>query len=222
MAIIIRENKVINSNEYKNIEVFKSDKVTLTTIEERNARDLDNYLHDLFKRLKNKLDDDNILSLKKKSGVIKLWYMVGKELQFIDNPTIIDPSDKKYIWKALWYHAGELTPGEMKSRAGTIRDHFFYCYRIAKYDEDFVLAAGNWRTWGEFFDSPILSNDKVLLWFEKKIPDIKKLNLKNWLRDFIKLIRNEFQNIDMSFLTSDEIQNKLEIIFSEFVNESKK
>lgn len=154
--------------------------------------------------------------------MVKLWYYVGSKLGFIDNPEIVNPSDKKYIWKTFWYHAGDLCPGEMKSRAGTNRDHFLYCYRVAKFEKDFVLSAGNWRSWMDFFDSPILSNVKVLSWFERKIPEIKKLNLKNWLRDFIKLIRNEFQNIDMSFLTSDEIDKKLDTIFSNFTSKSKK
>jgi hypothetical protein len=91
----------------------------------------------------------------------------------------VHPSDKKYIWRALWQHAGELVPGEMKSRAGTNRGHFLYCYRLASYEREFVLTAGNWREWQDFFDSPILSNRIVLDWFERKISVIKKFKLRN-------------------------------------------
>ncbi|MDP2886204.1 MAG: hypothetical protein Q8P51_14410 [Ignavibacteria bacterium] len=180
---------------------------------------LDEYLVDFFSRLIADAKAHDLLRLKNKPGVIELWYYVGEGLKFVDDPQIVHPSDRRYIWRALWQHAGDLAPGEMKSRAGTNRDHFLYCYRLARYDKGFVLAAGNWREWQDFFDSPILSNNSVLDWFEKKISVIANLKIKNWLRPFIKLVRNEYQNIDMSFLSDAEISNKLEKAFEVFLSQ---
>jgi hypothetical protein len=159
---------------------------------------------------------NNLLCLRGNKGVIELWYFVGLKLQFIDNPQKVEPCDKKYIWKAIWYHAKNIAPGDAKSRAGTQRDHFLYCYKLAKFEKDFVKNAGNWRDWMDFFDSPILSNEIFLRWFENKALLIKKKKIKNWLREFIKLIRNEFQNIDMSFLSEKEIFDRCNIILKKF------
>ena len=149
---------------------------------------------------------------------MKLWYYVGERLSFVDDPTVVEPADRKHIWKAMWYHAKNLAPGEMKTRAGTSRDHFLYCYRLSKFEKDFVLNAGTWRNWQDFFDSPILSNEIVLEWFASKTTEIKKLGIKNWLRQFITSVRSVFQNIDMSFLSKAEIQKRMDKIFDDFIH----
>lgn len=174
----------------------------------KEQRVFDLFLSNFFIDLYKELSDKNLLSLRGSKGVIDLWYYVGQKLQFIDNPLTVEPSDKKYIWKALWYHAKNIAPGDAKSRAGTQRDHFLYCYKLAKFEKDFVKNAGNWRDWMDFFDSPILSNEIFLRWFENNSQLIKEKKIKNWLREFIKLIRNEFQNVDLSFLSEIEIDTK--------------
>jgi len=216
MAILIRESRVIDGTEYHSLKVFKSDKFPITKQDEQKALALDDYIERLFGALIEETQKNNLLRLKNKPGVIELWYHVGKYLQFVDNSNLVNPSDRKYIWRAIWYHAGLLAPGEMKARAGTQRDHFLYCYRLAKYDFDLVKTAGNWRAWMDFFDSPIVSNDHVLMWFEKNIPHFKALNKRNWLREFLKNVRNRFHDIDMTFLSVKEIQDELDLLFISF------
>jgi hypothetical protein len=213
MAILIRETKVLGGKEYQGIKVFKSEKFPITSFEELNAIRLDEFLSTYFEKIIKETKRNRLIELKGKNGSIELWYFIGEKLKFIDDSSIVNPADKKFIWKALWYHAGDLRPGEMGSRAGTVRDHFYYCYRIAKYDKEFVLRAGNWRAWLDFFDSPTLSNKYCLEWFEKKSADAKKINSLNWLRRFIKLVRNEFLNKDMSFLSKQEINKVLDKLF---------
>ena len=205
MAVIMREEKILDGKKFDDVKVYKSDRFPITSKDEMEAEKLDEYLSNLFVSLNKEFKENGLIKLKGKNGVLELWYNVGQRLSFIDDPKILYPGDKKYIWSALWYHAREIAPGEAKTRAGTSRDHFSFCYRIAKYDREFVFNAGTWRDWQDFFDSPILSNKNILEWFEKKSISIKKLGVKNWLRDVIKLIRNEFQNIDLGFLKKEEI-----------------
>jgi hypothetical protein len=218
MAILVRETRVIDGQEFKDVKVFRSDKLPISPEEERKAVELDKYLAEAFAAMVIEARETNLLQLKGRAGVLPLWYFVGQKLRFIDDPWLVNPGEKKYIWKALWYHAGELVPGEPKSRSGTQKDHFQYCYRLAKYEKNFVANAGNWSSWQEFFDSPILSNQVFLEWFESKVPEIQSKNLKNWLRDFIKPVRQNFQNIDMSFLTSKEIKDQLDSILVAFIS----
>lgn len=220
MAIIIRETKILDGKSFDNIKVYKSDKLPITIEEEKAADNLDFYLSQLFENLNIEIKNNGLLKLRGNKGVIDLWYFVGEKLQFIDNENIVKPIDKKYIWKAIWYYAKEISPGEAKTRAGTARDHFLYCYKIAKYDKDFVISAGTWRDWMDFFDSPILSNTIFLKWFEPKILYFKENHYKNWLREFVKLVRNEFYNIDMSFLTPQEIETKCDKLFNLFIKKS--
>lgn len=220
MAILIRENRILDGQEFYDLKVFKSDKVPISRDEELKAIDLDEFLSKFFSELREEVQKKKLIDLKGKSGVLELWYFIGEKLGFVDDPKKLEPTDKKYIWKAIWFHAKDLAPGEMKTRAGTNRDHFLYCYKLAQYEKQFVLNAGNWRNWMDFFDSPILSNEIVLEWFADKTKGIKELGIKNWLRDFITKVRNTFQNIDMSFLSKDEIINKMDKIFDSFVRNS--
>ena len=221
MAVLLRETRILDGKEFKGLKVFKSENPLITREEEKKAELLDNFLEDFFKNLTIEVKTARLFDLKSKPGVIELWYHVGANLKFVDDPKTVHPSDRRYIWQALWQHAGELAPGEMKSRAGTARDHFLYCYRLAKYEKEFVVLSGSWRNWQEFFDSPILSNRHVIEWFERNIVEFKRLNLRNWLRDFMKLVRNRFQNVDLSFLTKDEIAKRMDFIFSSFISTRK-
>ena len=221
MAVIIREEKILDGKKFDSVKVYKSDKFPITSNDELIAERLDQYLSEFFLSLNEEVKKNGLIKLKGKNGVLELWYYVGKRLSFIDDSNIVYPGDKKYIWNALWYFANDIAPGDAKFRAGTSRDHFSYCYRIAKYDKHYALNAGTWSDWQDFFDSPILSNINILNWFEQRSTSIKKLGVKNWLRDVIKLIRNEFQNIDLDFLKKEEIFSKLDSILNTFLENRK-
>jgi hypothetical protein len=221
MAVLFREKRVIDGVEFDDLVIYRSSKFPITKEDEIRANELDRYLKKFFQKLIKKVKKRGLLENKNKPGVLELWYFVGMELKIIDNSRILNPSDKKYIWAALWQYAGELAPGSKKTRAGTHRDHFLYCYKLGRYEKEFVFSAGTWRNWSEFFDSPITSNNAVIEWFGSKMAEIKKLNKKNWMRVLNKLIRNEFSNVDMTFIPVDIIQNKLDRIYKTFIEDIK-
>lgn len=217
MAIIIRESKNINGKVYEDLKVYKSDSFVISPKDEKKAEAFDDYLKKQIESILKDVKKNGLYKLKSKSGVIKLWYYVGKRLAFIDDPEILHPADRKFIWKAIWYHAKELAPGDAKTRAGTVRDHFSYCYRIAKYNEEFVYNAGTWGNWIDLFDSPICSNYYFLEWLNSNVGYIKEKKINGWLRKFIKEIKHEFQNKDMSFLSQEYIKAKCDGILNNFI-----
>ncbi len=211
MAVIIREDRTIGGKKFRNIEVYRSDKFAVTGETQKQAEKLDEFLSKTLAEIKKEIDKKNLLKLKGKSGALDLWYFVGEKLQFVDDPKIVPPEDKKYIWRALWDHAGDIAPGGMNSRSGTHRDHFLYCYKIAKFDKDNVKRGGNWRTWVEFLDSPkIHSDERILDWIGEKM---KTVNKKNWVRVLNRSIRQVLKDKDTSFYTKAELYVVLEKVW---------
>ena len=208
MAVIIREERTIGGKKFPNTKVYKSDKLALTDSARKQAEKLDGYLSKHLNEVEKEARSNGLLEFKGKDGALKLWYFIGTKLQFIDDPDIVPPEDKKYIWRAIWDHAGELAPGEMNTRSGTHRDHFLYCYRVAKFEWNLVDRGGNWRAWVEFLDSPkINSDDRILDWVGGKM---KKIKEKNWIRVLNRSLRQALKNKDTSFLKKDELYELLE------------
>lgn len=218
MAVIIREKRIIGGKEYPDIKVYKSDKDKFVTREAREkAEKLDKYLHENMKEIENLIKKENIISLKGKPGVIKLWYEIGKRLSFVYDEKTIQPEDRKYVWRALYDHAGELVPGTPKIRANERwwSSHFFYCYQIGLFPWSFVKAAGNWTAWVEFLDSQrIRQDERIVKWLGSKAKKVRG-GKQDWLRKLTKSVRHAFMNRDTTILTRDELHEELNKIFAE-------
>jgi hypothetical protein len=213
MAVIIREERIIGGKKFQNTKVYKSDKLALTDRAKKEAEKLDEFLSKHLNEVENEARSNNLLSLKGKDGALKLWYFIGSKLQFVDDPNIVLPQDKKYIWRAIWDHAGELAPGGMNTRSGTNRDHFLYCYRVSKFEWNLVERGGNWRAWVEFLDSPkINSDDRILDWVGEGMREIKQ---KNWVRVLNKKLRQALKGKDTSFLKTNELYELLEQVLAD-------
>lgn len=212
MAVIIREERIIGGKRFPNTKVYKSDKLALTGDAKKQAEQLDEYLSRHLRIIEREARAKGLMGLKGRGGALKLWYFVGSKLQFVDNPKIVLPEDKKYIWRAIWDHAGKLAPGVMNKRTGTHRDHFFYCYRVAKYEWSRVERGGNWRAWVEFLDSPKINTDpRILDWVGVKMIDVQE---KNWIRVINRGLRQELRGKDTSFLNNEELYQFLERVWS--------
>jgi len=211
MAVIIREKRTIGGKQFKDVKVYRSDKFGVTEEAQKQAEKLDEFLSSTLAKIRAEVKQKNLLKLKGKSGALDLWYFVGEKLQFIDDPKMVPPEDKKYVWRALWDHAADIAPGEMNSRSGTHRDHFLYCYKIAKFDKNDVKQGGNWRAWVEFLDSPKIHGDeRILEWIGEKMKTITK---KNWVRVLNRNIRQTLKYKDTSFYTKKELYEVLERVW---------
>jgi len=214
IPVIIREPRKISGKTYDDILVYKSDK-PITKEGRLQAESLDNIIKQKMKELEFSMNKMGYLNLKNKKGVIKLWYHVGKGINFINDTTIVPREDRKYVWRALYNHAGKLSPGIINERVmyRPMTSHFRYCNIISKYDWNFVESAGNWTAWVEFLDSPaIRDDDRVIDWLGS-IQLKAQGSLQDWLRRLTKEIRTSFKNKDTSVFTDDELYNKLNTIF---------
>lgn len=208
MAVIIREERTIGGKKFLGTKVYKTIKLALTDTAKKQAEKLDEFLSKELHKIEKEAEKKGLLELKGKDGALELWFFVGTRLQFIDNPEIVLPEDKKYIWRAIWDHTKELAPGEINTRSGTNRDHFLYCYRIAKFNWEIVECGGNWRAWVEFLDSPKINvDDRILDWVGIKMMQVKE---KNWVRILNRKLRRTLKNKDTSFLNKEELYELLE------------
>ena len=214
MPVIIREKRTISGIEYDNIKVYKTDR-PLTREEKEQAEKLDLFLHKKMEQVLNEIKSLNILSLKNKPGVLKLWYEVGKRLSFIEDTSIVPAEDRKYVWRALYDHTDELRPGKINVRASKRPEnsHFAYCYYLSKYSWGFVNHAGNWTAWVEFFDSEVIRNDsRIIDWLGSKQP-LAKGSVQDWLRKITREIRRNLKNIDTKIFSINDLHDRLEGIF---------
>ena len=226
MAVIIREERLIGGRKFKDIKVYRSDKFALTEEAQKQAQKLDEFLAEVMAEIGKEAQKKKLLSLKGKSGALELWYFVGKKLHFVDKPEIVLPEDKKYIWRALYDHAGELAPGPLTKRV--LRDpatsHFSYCYLISRFPWEFVKMAGDWTSWSEFFDRKETKNDpRIIQWIGSKTKERNIKSRQNWLRPLTKAIHKEFAKKDTAFFQEKELYKRLDEIFlSLSKNEQKK
>jgi hypothetical protein len=215
MAVIIREERIIGGKKEKNIKVFKSDRL-LTTEARKQAEELDDFLSQKMDDIAGELKGLDLVKLKgKRRGVLKLWYELGMRLSFVMDTAIVMPEDRRHVWRALYDHAGDLSPGTPKTRASKgYRNHFSYCYKIGQLDWDFVNGAGDWSAWVEFHDSQVIRDDgRIIKWLGLKSKD-SSITGRGWLRPLAKSIRNSFKGMDTSIFSEKELFEKLEKIYA--------
>ena len=213
MPVIIREKRTISGTEYDDIKVYKTDR-PLTRAAKEQADKLDVILEGKMTEILKEIKSLNIITLKNKPGVIKLWYEVGIRLSFIEDTKIIPAEDRKYVWRALYDHTKELRPGEINVRAEKRPEnsHFAYCYYLSKYPWNFVKYAGNWTAWVEFFDSEVIRNDKRIIEWLGSQQQFANSSLQDWLRKLTREVRREFKNIDTRIFSEEYLNERLEEI----------
>ena len=219
MAVIIREKKFIEGKEY-NVKVYRTQPGKLITQEEKiKAEKLDSFLSEKMKEIEQGMKNNGLLVLKGKRGeVLKLWYEVGRRLNFMDDTSLIVLGDRDFVWRALYDHAGRLAPGPLSERAkrDPSTSHFSYCYRLSRFPWEFVEMAGDWTSWCEFFDRSETKNDpRIIEWLGEKAKECDVKSRQNWLRPVTKAIHNELGDKDTLVYKKDELFNKLEKIFSD-------
>ena len=226
MTVIIRERKKIENKDYI-VKVFKTRPGRLVTLEEKNkAEKLDGFLSQKMDEIKKEMRNNSLLNLKGKRGkVLKLWYEVGKRLEFIMDTSIITAEDREFIWRALYDHAAELAPGPLTKRV--LRDpetsHFSYCYYVSKFPWGFVKMAGDWTSWSEFFDRKETKNDRrIIEWIGLKAKDSDIKSRQNWLRPLTKAIHREFEKKDTTVFSEKELYERLDRIFLNLLKNEQK
>lgn len=217
MAVIIREERVIDGRPEK-VKVFKTKRLLTGGLREQ-AEKLDEFLSKRMREMEEKMKGTGLLKLKgKKGSVLKLWYEVGKRLDFVTDTSIVSAEDREYVWRAIYDHSSELAPGPLSDRAKRDPEtsHFSYCYKLSRFPWEFVEMAGDWTSWSEFFDRKETGNDpRIIEWLGKKAKENNVAGRQNWLRPLTKAIHKEFEKRDTTIFSTEELFERLEKIFSE-------
>jgi hypothetical protein len=219
MAVIIREKKIIEGKEYA-VKVYKTRPGKLVTEKEmKNAEQFDLFLSEKMREIEKKMKDAGFLVLKGKKGKVhRLWYEVGKQLEFVMDTSIVAAEDREYVWRAIYEHIQELHSGTIPERVKRDPEtsHFSYCYKLSRFPWKFVNMAGDWTSWSEFFDRSETKNDpRIIEWLGKKAKESNVSGRQNWLRPLTKAIHKEFENRDTSVFSLDELHERLDKIFAE-------
>lgn len=228
MAIIVRENRTLAGVLVQRVKVYKSIR-PVTAESQMQADELDRLLEVKMKFIEQKMKETGLLGLKGKPGVIKLWYEVGRHLDFVNGLRITPEEDRKYVWRALYDHGGELVPGSGQSRRERYENsHFKYCALVARFPWEFVQAAGDWTSWVEFLDSEkIREDERIIEWLRQRStekPSREWLEFtqgmrQRWFRKLTKLIRHRFKNsVTAGILSDKELFEELDQVFSEASN----
>ena len=226
MAIIIREKKIIEGEEYK-VEVYKIRPGRLVTNEEKKkAERFDQYLKDKIKEIEKEMKDKKLLLLKGKKGEVhKLWYEVGKSLEFVMDTSLVSADEREYVWRAIYDHVRELHNREIPERVkrDPSTSHFSYCYKLSRFPWNFVAMVGDWTSWSEFFDRRETKNDpRIIEWLGKKAKKNNISGRQNWLRPLTKAIHRGFKKRDTTIFSRDELYKRLDNIFFEMKKDEQK
>jgi len=217
MAIIIRETRMIDGKAEK-VKVFKTKRLLTGELREQAER-LDEFLSNKVSEIKKEMESTGFLKLKGKKGeVIKLWYEVGKRLDFVTDTSIVTAEDREFVWRAIYDYAGALAPGPLTERVRRDPEtsHFSYCYKLSRFPWEFVQMAGDWTSWSEFFDRKETKNDpRIIEWLGKKAKESNVSARQNWLRPLTKAIHKEFENRDTTVFSVEELYERLDKIFAE-------
>jgi len=215
MAVVVRENRTIDGKTQK-VKVYKTKRL-LTGELRKQAEELDEILSKKMKKIEKEMKDSGLIHLKRKRGeVLKLWYEVGKRLEFVMDTSSVRAEDREFVWRALYDHTKELAPGPLTKRAIREPDtsHFSYCYKISRFPWEFVEMAGDWTSWSEFFDRKETKNDyRIIEWLGLKAKEHNVKSRQNWLRPLTKAIHKEFDKKDTTVFSDDELYERLNGIF---------
>ena len=220
MAIIVREKKTIEGKEYT-VKVYRAAPGKLVTEEEKKkAEEFDMFLSEKMKEIEQEMRESGLLALKGKRGEVhRLWYEVGRRLEFVMDTSVVAAEDREFVWRAIYDHVQALHRGPIPERVKRDPEtsHFSYCYKLSRFPREFVDSAGDWTSWSEFFDRKETKNDpRIIEWLGKKAKESNVSGRQDWLRPLTKVIHEEYDKYDtrIRFESKDELFHDLDRIFS--------
>jgi len=217
MAVIIRDTRMIDGKLEK-VKVFRTKRLLTGELREQAER-LDEFLSKKMRGIEDEMKSAGLLKVKGKKGeVLRLWYEVGKQLEFVTDTSRVVAEDREFVWRAIYDHAGQLAPGPLTERAKRDPEtsHFSYCYKLSRFPWQFVDMAGDWTSWSEFFDRKETKNDpRIIEWLGNKAKESNVSARQDWLRPLTKAIHREFENRDTTVFSVDELYERLDKIFNE-------
>jgi hypothetical protein len=223
LAIIIREKKEIDGKTFV-LKIYRSESGRFVTEKEKvKAEGFDRFLEQKIQNIEQEINQSGLLSLKGQKGKVhRLWYEVGKRLDFVDDNRIVNPEDKKFVWRAIYDHVKNLHDGPVPERAlrNPETSHFAYCYYLSKFPWQFVEMAGDWTSWSEFFDRKETKDDPRIIELLGERANLSNISgRQDWLRPLTKAIHKAFWGKDTKIFSREELNNRIESIYQELHND---
>lgn len=223
MAVVVKTTQVVGGQRRDGIAIFMSSR-PVGPAQREQAQSLDRELASRMEEVTRQVRAGGWLALKRKPGVVRLWWEVGRRLrEFVSDLDVGPEEDRQFLWRAMYDHAPELVPGIIGSRAERLQNsHFKYCYELGKYSWERVHAFGDWTSWTEVFDSDRIREDsRIADWLVDRVtgghPDWNAYtdqSRMDWFRPLAKAIRSQFKNRESRGLTTDELWTELDKVFN--------
>jgi hypothetical protein len=230
MPVLIRER--INSDNDTQESHYKTARGVITTEDKKLARRNDEEIERRFRKIEREFAANGLLDLKKSHGVIKLWWEVGKRLQFLDRLDVGDERDRIWLWRACYDHAGKLNPSRngtlsVRARERPKNSHFRYATLLGRLNRRTMQAIGIWDSWSGICDSECFQNDdRFVEWLKDRahqpgstvarIVGAKKH--QDLFRELAKRIRHRFKKMDTSVLETNELFSALDSVAAEVID----
>lgn len=219
MAVLIRERETSVAGVEVVVERYRSTRPPgASAVAAANA--LDKELRENMRSIVREVDQEGWLRLRRRPGVVRLWWEVGRRIRmFVDDIHVDPPEDRVLLWRAMYDHAPELVPGELSARSTRGGSNLFlYCYYLGEYDWPTVKAFGDWTSWVEVFDSPVIASDpRIARWLIRGVASregawsaLVSVNRADWFRPLAKRIRSLLRHRDSTVLSDDELRAELD------------
>lgn len=203
---------------------YKSARGAVTAIDKDLANRNDAEIEQRFREIEAEFEKRNLLELKKTHRVIKLWWELGRRLDFLEKMAVGDERDRIWLWRACYDHCGKLNPSRegklsVRARQRLKNSHFRYAVLLGRLDWETVEAIGLWDSWSGMCDSECFQNDdRFVDWLrerahEPRSPVARILAAKkhqDLFRALAKQVRQRFKKMDTRVLTNHELFAELD------------
>lgn len=216
MAVIVKkEGKVF---------VYKSLSFPMTEKDKKKALLFDLLLKKRIPEIEKELINENLLSNEQSKdlqpkGESNLWFNLGLKLKtLLKDNKLINSNEYQWAIQAIEMYASKKI---LRKNRGSSRNHFDYCIRISQFPWRYVKKL-NWSDWSAFFDLKSLRHEKRLdKWLTKKIEKICRLGRPTF-RIFAKELNKEFNDVDTSIYSDNELFSIYNKKLEKYVNLIKK
>jgi hypothetical protein len=203
---------------------YKSARGAITTVDKELADRNDADIERRFREIEKDLQQKGLLELKKTHRVLKLWWALGRRLEFLLKMDVGDERDRIWLWRACYDHCGKLNPSRdgklsVRARQRLKNSHFRYAELLGRLDWETAEAIGLWDSWSGICDSECFQSDERFVdWLrdrahEPKSPVPRLLQSKkhqDLFRELAKRIRHRFKKMDTSVLLTQELFGELD------------
>lgn len=216
MAVIVKkEGKVF---------IYKSLSFPMTENDKKRALIFDQILKKRIPEIEKELIHEKLLNYyqpenSKPKGETNLWFSLGLKLKkLLKDNNLINSNEYQWALQAIEMYASKKI---LRKNRGSSRNHFDYCIRISQFPWRYVKKL-NWSDWGAFFDLKSLRQEKRIdRWITKKIEKICKLGRPTF-RKFAKELNKEFNDIDTSIYSDEELFSIYNRKLEKYINLMKK